>query len=112
MNKKQYVLSAGIIASLVLSNGIVAWQYDKDINEYDQKLENKTEQYDKLKVNYIDKVELLNGKETEFNSQIETIDDLTNKNKSLNETVTKQKEDIVKLKEQLEQVKKKVKELP
>ncbi|MGM7720654.1 hypothetical protein [Metabacillus sp. Hm71] len=109
---KKHPVSTGIIAALLLSNGVVAWQYSKDINEYDQKLETKTEQFDQLKINYTNNIELLNKKEDEIKSNIETINGLKTKNESLNETVSKQKEDIVKLKEQLEQTKQRNRELP
>lgn len=100
---KKHPVSTGIITALLLSNSIVGYQYYKDSKHYNQQLENKTEQYQELKVNYTNKEKLIDDKEVEINSHLETINSLTDENANLNKAVTKQKEDIVKLKEQLSQ---------
>ncbi|MBD1379084.1 hypothetical protein [Metabacillus arenae] len=103
MIKKQHRVTTGIIAALLISNGVIAWQYNQETDSLHKKLESKTEQYEKLQINYTNKIELLERKETEIKSQTGKINQLKDENESLNETVTKQKEDISKLKEQLEQ---------
>lgn len=112
IKKHLHPVSTGIIVALLISNGVVGYQFYKENDRLTAQIDNKTEQYQELEVNYTYANELLNEKEIEINANKDTITNLNNDNKKLNEAIVKHKEDIDSLKEQLTEARKRDKELP
>lgn len=121
----KHKVSSGIIGMLLLTNGVMGYQYFSDTNELEDKLDNKTAQYDKLStkhdslsIRYIDTVSLLEKQQAVIEANNHKIIKYNKVNKKLiknvkskDETIKKQKQKVNSLEEKLKQAETR-KELP
>lgn len=116
---KKHPVSSGIIGTLLLTIGVTTYQFDKEVDDLNQQLKNKSTQLEEKSIQYKDAIEVVGRQEGEIHNYKDKIIEINSNKKELNKelenknkSIKKQKESIDSLKEQLEAAKKRNREIP